>query len=540
MSEEDQIPAHIQYFRSVRGDQRKFLDRYEKFSPESLRKILIRYFHEPPESVARKWAKTLSRRLYDLIALSGDGDIPEEEGTNKGDEPAMVDENITLDSSIWEYRFDTRIGYQTGKNEIKKNYKAPELKWILENEFGDTGLEKMSDTALITKLADNIKDFHKILYHEEEEGEEDDEKKDSKIYSHVVDEETVPDDHVHEVEEKLRKEFGKQFELIAAVPRVFRESFTEGWDQMRISSTANSLSEKPRPNLTVLWGNTFYSIEDWNAQVDKWLRIFPRIPSHEREKFNDDFIKFCWDTTTSAIWEMGSRYNTRSSVNPFIPVDIKKKFRTDMWGNVVSENARKYSLCKAVVDHIFPHARGGRTIKYNAASILHSANSYVKKDLILQTINPQHMLVGISAPQLISLFSYIEQGNPKKGNNFQCDLHKIMFILEATPRCVEGNAKKGTHRFFNFQKRTKGTLDGEELFHILLDYEATHLTTPRAARFRPGTEAGGGPAPTNDDESTDTKEGEDNVTPSKTRKAGDDGHAPSTTKKTPSNRRKST
>lgn len=118
------------------------------------------------------------------------------------------------------------------------------------------------------------------------------------------------------------------------------------------------------------------------------------------------------------------------------------------------------------IDHIFPRCRGGRTVSFNAASILHAANTYVKKDLILQSINPQHMLVGISGPQLKSLFSYIEMGGENSDNKFLNRLHFAVFIMEMTPRCSG---------FFNFQQRSNGSLDGEGLYTILMEYHSMNI-----------------------------------------------------------------
>jgi hypothetical protein len=132
--------------------------------------------------------------------------------------------------------------------------------------------------------------------------------------------------------------------------------------------------------------------------------------------------------------------------------------------------AHTNSLCGYDVDHIFPRSRGGRATTFNATGVLHAANAYVKKDLILQSINPQHMLVGISATQLMSLFSFIESGDQKKGNNFMNRLHYVVFTLEMAPQ--------KTDQFFNFQKRSNGTSDGEELFNILLEYHKKNIPLP--------------------------------------------------------------
>jgi hypothetical protein len=128
-------------------------------------------------------------------------------------------------------------------------------------------------------------------------------------------------------------------------------------------------------------------------------------------------------------------------------------------------------LCQGVIDHLFPYSRGGQSVDKNAAYILHAANTYVKKDLILQSINPQHMLVGISAPQLMAIFSYIERGDQRRGNNFLNSLHYAKFAMEMTP--VSGA------RFFNFQKQSKGSLDGEELFGILMEYHSSNIPVYR-------------------------------------------------------------
>ena len=129
--------------------------------------------------------------------------------------------------------------------------------------------------------------------------------------------------------------------------------------------------------------------------------------------------------------------------------------------------AKPQSLCQGVIDHLFPHSRGGRTESVNAACILHAANTYVKRDLILQSLHPQHMLVGISAPQLKSLFAFIERGDHRRGNNFLNRLHFAIFTMEMTPR---SGAK-----FFNFQRQSNGSLDGEELFAILMEYHNNNM-----------------------------------------------------------------
>ena len=77
------------------------------------------------------------------------------------------------------------------------------------------------------------------------------------------------------------------------------------------------------------------------------------------------------------------------------------------------------------------------------------------------------MLVGISAPQLMAIFSFIERGEKRRGNNFLNVLQLAKFAMEMTP-------KKGN--LFYFQKQSKGSLDGQELFRILMAYH--QLNTP--------------------------------------------------------------
>jgi hypothetical protein len=147
--------------------------------------------------------------------------------------------------------------------------------------------------------------------------------------------------------------------------------------------------------------------------------------------------------------------------------------------------ARQQSLCQGVIDHLFPHSRGGAADVKNAAVIHHAANAHVKRDLILQSIHPQHMLVGISAPQLMAIFSYIERGDHRRGNNFLNSLHYAIFAMEMTP--LPGS------RYFNFQKQSNGSLDGEELFAILMEYHSSNIPVYQAPALVAG---GGGATPT--------------------------------------------
>ena len=92
---------------------------------------------------------------------------------------------------------------------------------------------------------------------------------------------------------------------------------------------------------------------------------------------------------TAACWEAADQQLLRDEwrkrfCRP-MPEALGKKFRVDMFGNVIAdpESAAAKSVCAFEVDHIFPWSRGGRTLRPNLAPVQWGANIF-KSDKLLQ------------------------------------------------------------------------------------------------------------------------------------------------------------
>mmetsp|Transcript_35159 Transcript_35159/g.59228 ORF Transcript_35159/g.59228 Transcript_35159/m.59228 type:complete len:469 (-) Transcript_35159:371-1777(-) len=143
--------------------------------------------------------------------------------------------------------------------------------------------------------------------------------------------------------------------------------------------------------------DTIGTKEQWEQLKAQWEVKHPKMkkdnhptetmPSRTKaiQKFRDDKkgMEIEWSklgqTKLLAIWaEMGL---TKSGQ---MPDDIRESYRLDMFGNVISnKDCHPRSLCAFEIDHVFPWARGGCTVKENLVPIYWGANSS-KSDDILQ------------------------------------------------------------------------------------------------------------------------------------------------------------
>jgi hypothetical protein len=329
-----EVDTLIQDYRSLTKD--KFIERYKNCTGEYLKNALITRYNTDSTTLVGKHKRTLAKYLHEKISLSPDAN---EEAEQTDDETQEIDK---LDEDIWDYRFDMPDSAAQGRRVIQDKYSEENLRNILRHEFADVSNDCITKKGLVDRIVKHIKEFQVVVYAEDA--------RQATMFEFATppDAETGSDATTDIVDAKLRREFGESYEYMGSSPKLFRESYSDGWDNMAIKSTANSNSVRSSPAFSVLWrptnpGNNeckFFSVKDWNSKIDDWYKMFPKIKAPEKKAFNPSHRTYCWDQAEPVWQSAGNRPNTRSAINPFIPNNIKKKFKVDMWGNVVTFDVR--------------------------------------------------------------------------------------------------------------------------------------------------------------------------------------------------------
>jgi hypothetical protein len=333
-----------------------FVDKYKtKYKCDTLRSILTNNYDINAKSIEKSQLKVLVGKLYDLIQASLVG----------------VEVISEIDEGIYDFRFYEKSGKIAGEKAIRAKYKnLTQLRRILIREFGysaeDVSGKNISD--LVKELVDQLEKFQRIFYddkyespiqedddededdNEDEDDEdnnekvnEDDNEKDNEDHNEeerkrAAEESKRAEEEIENIQKKIKAEFGDR---LRQSPRVVFQSFTDGWNKLRVRSESNwtcSFS-KPEPECQVYWGcKSFevFSVAEWNEKIYKWDRMFPRISTLHQRTFTKECFNKCWLNTTNPVWEINDGVKTRSAINPMIPNTIKKLFRVDMWGNVLT------------------------------------------------------------------------------------------------------------------------------------------------------------------------------------------------------------
>ncbi len=215
-----------------------------------------------------------------------------------------------------------------------------------------------------------------------------------------------------------------------------------------------------------------YTEIEWK---EKWSRQFPNIKRPDGSTPQESLLLRSQQTTNKKVIEnawadLGETsipypHHWSNKVKSFM-----EKFKSDMYGNVISINADNNALSKFDIDHIFPWSRGGRSRRSNFAAVQCVANRVIKNDTILQLLDPAEMRCGIQVEQFINLIDFtITQADTIGGNNgktrsnrsnLQAELSKVESWLLHTP--YRGMS------WSNFQKMVNGTTSGKELYRFFI------------------------------------------------------------------------
>ena len=223
------------------------------------------------------------------------------------------------------------------------------------------------------------------------------------------------------------------------------------------------------------WGRETYTLQEWRQKLANWQDAFPNIKRSdgstpwETESFRSsqtskvEIIKQCFDKCKRPTWPDTLKKASR---------DFLRRFRVDMWGNMIclpntaGGLADNESLCFFDVDHTFPFSRGGRSVLKNFEALQCCANRWVKSDRLVQTLDPRAMLCGISAAQLLALVQWGEGGGEGEGK--RKDVKALYRTIEGWLTVSPGDGKT----FREFQKDVQGSSDSSVLRHYFV---ARHL-----------------------------------------------------------------
>ena len=187
-------------------------------------------------------------------------------------------------------------------------------------------------------------------------------------------------------------EFGK---YVAELPMVVSVSSKFGWDHVMVRGKQCNDDDMHTSshNWMVYWGNRQYSVSEWNQQLNDWDNAYGSKEVF-RKKISMDVIKECWRKLAPVF--QPHEYTQAGGKA------IAEQFRVDIFGNVVMMDAAKQSMTYMVVDHVFPHSRGGRSVIANYMG-LHEVANLIKSNHILQSLCPALMRVGFSTEDIRAL-----------------------------------------------------------------------------------------------------------------------------------------
>ena len=215
----------------------------------------------------------------------------------------------------------------------------------------------------------------------------------------------------------------------------------------------------------VTWAGQEFKECEWKSILKNWEIVFPKIsavgmgeqghPLETEAACIAEKIKL-----RSKCWDMARKTKLRPR--------YVNHFRIDMFGNVISALRPdcNRALCSWDVDHVFPRSRGGRTVLENLAPVQCHANRAVKRDRLLQALDPLSLQCGLSQPQFEALLKHVDgRGGAGRGcrQNLAHERSRATGWLTAAPR--EGFGLK------DFQKHVGRTEDGGRLWRFLAAWE---------------------------------------------------------------------
>jgi hypothetical protein len=238
----------------------------------------------------------------------------------------------------------------------------------------------------------------------------------------------------------------------------------------------------PRPDgQRVRWGTHTFSVEEWKQHLERLQRTYPNIThstrvegplkesnyyetkSHRVSRTSSPKnIEHCFGKCKRPSWQAPEIWQTADLSGPI--KTLLALFRVDMWGNVIclsksaGGRASDGALCFFDVDHIFPFARGGRSVPENFEAVQCYANRCVKKVNLVQALDPRKMQCGITAAQLLAMVKYCEEVAGKLRRTQENYRRQILEWLTTTPPNGKG--------FSTFQEDVKRSKDGK----VLVEY----------------------------------------------------------------------
>ena len=191
----------------------------------------------------------------------------------------------------------------------------------------------------------------------------------------------------------------------------------------------------------MVWCGQEFTKQEWASKVSAWYASFPNVVKksgykgkkctyHEIEddstkaRSNSDNIQACFAMLPATNQTIGRKWN--------------KIFRVDMYGNVVADPLlfSDSALCAFDVDHIFCWSRGGRSVRANFAAVQWDANRRVKRDELVQALNPAQMACGLAPEQFKALMEFAETraGGSSNRRDVQHEQDRVKSWLTSGPR----------------------------------------------------------------------------------------------------------
>ena len=219
----------------------------------------------------------------------------------------------------------------------------------------------------------------------------------------------------------------------------------------------------------IRWGGKDYTAREFDVQIRNWDEAYPSLTAgggkHPSESVSErnsattdkDNKHYCWLQMKTISFPDGKLSSTTRK-------KLYSTFRLDAFGNIVSEQADSMAICKFEVDHIFPFAKGGRSVRDNLWGMYWGANR-VKRENLLQTFTPTNskrrgLFMGLREEQLIALFVFLELDSASRKRNTQSFIISavIDWLIKFPPT---GQSIKDVAEW------TGGSTDGKTLYGLL-------------------------------------------------------------------------
>ena len=163
-------------------------------------------------------------------------------------------------------------------------------------------------------------------------------------------------------------------------------------------------------------------------------------------------VEACWSKmdryAISKAWKAAD-----SGTN--LPEKIQKRFRVDLFGNVVAVDASMKAVCAFEVDHVFPWSRGGCSRRTNFAGLYWGAN-ILKKEKLIQgaELSPcpadavhekpggcgavmaggRGLQIGVSVGMFVALFLHVHNRTDRGQNRRAEEERVVTWLTKARPK----------------------------------------------------------------------------------------------------------